>query len=95
MGEEVWAFHISLDRYATTLTNLRSENIHLVTDHVSGIVVPVEALVTQGEATGVYVFRTGKFRFREVEVIASNGMEAVVSGLREGDRVRLGGKMGR
>jgi putative membrane fusion protein len=95
MGEEVWALHVSLDRYATTLTNLRSENIHLITRHASGIVVPIEALATQGEATGVYVFRTGRFRFMEVEVIASNGLEAVVSGLREGDRVRLRGKMAR
>ncbi len=95
IGEDVWALHIALDRYATTLTDLRSEEIHLITGHMSGIVVPVEALATRGEATGAYVFRTGEFRFREVEVVASNGLEAVVRGLREGDRVRLHGKMGR
>lgn len=95
MGEEVWALHVSLERYATTLTDLRSESIHLITGHASGIIVPVEALTTRGEATGVYVFRTGKFRFREVEVIASNGLEAVVTGLKEGDRVRLRGKISR
>ncbi len=90
MGEGTWAFHVALDRYATTLTSLRSEDIDFITGYVSGTVIPIEALTSKYGVTGVYLFRTGRFRFKEVEVIGSNGTEAVVAGLSEGDRVKLG-----
>ncbi len=58
MGEGTWAFHVALDRYATTLTSLRSEDIDFITGYVSGgTVVPIEALTSKyGGVTGVYLF---------------------------------------
>lgn len=89
MGADTWAFHIALDRYATTLTDLRSEDIALVTEHVSGVVIPLSALAPRGDDDGVWLLRTNRFVWRAVTVLGANEQEAAVEGIREGDRVLI------
>jgi len=74
----------SIDMQLLSQTSVQ-RTIHLITGHMSGIVVPVEALATRRRGQqGPTSFEPARFRFREVEVVASNGLEAVVRGLREG-----------
>lgn len=89
MGENTWAFHIALDRYATTLTDLRAENVLLVTESVTGMVIPRSALSRRGDEDGVWILRTNRFIWRAVTVLGVNEREAAVEGIREGDRVRV------
>jgi len=87
MSANTWSFHIALDRYATTLTDLRSEKVTLVTERVSGILVPRSALARKGEDYGVWLLRTNRFIWRSVTLLGLNEEEAAVEGIREGDRV--------
>ncbi len=87
MSADAWAFHIALDRYATTLTDLRSEGVTLVTQSVAGVLVPRSALARKGEEDGVWLLRTNRFVWRAVAVLGANEHEAAVEGIREGDRV--------
>ena len=87
MSANTWSFHIALDRYATTLTDLRSEKVALVTERVSGILVPRSALARKGEDYGVWLLRTNRFIWRSVTLLGLNEEEAAVEGIREGDRV--------
>ncbi|MCR4425728.1 MAG: hypothetical protein NUW23_05990 [Firmicutes bacterium] len=82
-----WAVHVALDRYATSLTDTRFEEVRLVTGLFEGILVPAPAVVERGGSTGVYVLRSDRFSFREVEVLATDGESTVVRGITEGDRV--------
>ncbi|MBP7784636.1 MAG: hypothetical protein KA064_01395 [Firmicutes bacterium] len=87
MSADTWAFHIALDRYATTLTDLRSEKVRLVTQRVSGILIPRSALARKGDDYGVWLLRTNRFIWRSVTLLGLNEEEAAVDGIREGDRV--------
>jgi len=87
MSADTWAFHIALDRYATTLTDLRSEKVTLVTQRVSGILIPRSALARKDDEYGVWLLRTNRFIWRSVTLLALNEEEAAVEGIREGDRV--------
>jgi len=89
MSANTWAFHIALDRYATTLTDLRSEKVTLVTERVSGILIPRSALARKGDDYGVWLLRTNRFIWRSVTLLALNEEEAAVEGIREGDRVLI------
>ncbi|HON43484.1 MAG TPA: HlyD family efflux transporter periplasmic adaptor subunit [Bacillota bacterium] len=87
ISADTWAFHIALDRYATTLTDLRSESVTLVTERVSGLLIPRSALARKGDDDGVWLLRTNRFIWRSVTVLGMNEEEAAVEGIREGDRV--------
>ena len=89
MSDNTWAFHIALDRYSTTLTDLRSEKVTLVTELVSGIVIPRSALARKGDDYGVWLLRTNRFIWRSVTLLGLNEEEAAVEGIREGDRVLI------
>jgi putative membrane fusion protein len=89
MSANTWSFHIALDRYATTLTDLRSEKVTLVTERVSGILIPRSALARKGDDYGVWLLRTNRFIWRSVTVLGMNEEEAAVEGIREGDRVLI------
>lgn len=87
ISADTWAFHIALDRYATTLTDLRSESVMLVTKRVSGILIPRSALARKDDDDGVWLLRTNRFVWRSVTVLGMNEEDAAVEGIREGDRV--------
>jgi len=87
ISAHTWAFHIALDRYATTLTDLRSEKVVLITDRVSGILIPRSALARKGDDDGVWLLRTNRFIWRSVTVLGMNEEEVAIEGIREGDRV--------
>ncbi len=89
MSANTWTFHIALDRYATTLTDLRSEKVTLVTERVSGILIPRSALARKGDDYGVWLLRTNRFIWRSVTLLCLNEEEAAVEGIREGDRVLI------
>ncbi|MEA4882913.1 MAG: HlyD family efflux transporter periplasmic adaptor subunit [Clostridia bacterium] len=89
LGDNTWAIHVAMDRYAASLTNLRTERVDLVTDYVGGVVVPESALVRTGDSDAVYVLRSDRYTLKKVSVLGRNGSEAVVEGIREGDRVRV------
>jgi len=89
MSDNTWAFHIALDRYSTTLTDLRSEKVTLVTELVSGILIPRSALARKGDDCGVWLLRTNRFIWRSVTLLGLNEEEAAVEGIREGDRVLI------
>lgn len=87
LGEGVWAVHVAMDRYATTLSDVRSEDAVLITDTVSGVIVPSRAVVKRRGDQGVYVLRTNRYVFRTVTVEGVSGDYTAVVGIREGDRV--------
>ena len=66
---------------------MRSEKVTLVTERVSGILVPRSALARKGEDYGVWLLRTNRFIWRSVTLLGLNEEEAAVEGIREGDRV--------
>ena len=78
---------LELDRYLPVLDAARWVDVELVRARHQGVVVPVEAIVWDGERPGVYLRGETRVVFRPVRVVAQVKEWAVVDGISPGDAV--------
>jgi len=81
---------VKLDNAPAALAQKRTASVELVARELVGPLVPEKALVQEGEETGVYVRRGGRWRFAAVEVRLQQNGQALVAGLKAGDEVAVG-----
>jgi len=86
-GAQPVAALLELDRYLPVLDAARWVDVELVRARHQGVVVPVGAIVWDGERPGVYLRRETRLVFRPVRVVAQVKEWAVVEGISPGDAV--------
>ncbi len=85
--------YLSLDRYVTSMTGMRTVEVELLLESYSGLIVPARAISTGDGKSVVRVMRQDRFIEVEVEVLGIVDGEAAVrsNSLRQGDKVRYDG----
>ena len=85
--------YLSLDRYVTSMTSMRTVEVELLLESYSGLIVPARAISTGSGKSVVRVMRQDRFIEVEVEVLGIVDGEAAVksNSLRQGDKVRYDG----
>lgn len=85
--------HMSIDRYVSSMTNMRAVDVELLLESHSGLIIPARAITTGEGGSYVHVLRKDKFVLIEVDVLGIVNGEAAVSSdqLRQGDKVKYDG----
>jgi len=79
----------SINRDIQSLVNSRRVKVEVMLKTHTGYVVPINAIVSDGQKKGVYVLDRRKTKFKDIEIIAQNETDAIVEGLKLGDKIRL------
>ncbi|HPU96265.1 MAG TPA: HlyD family efflux transporter periplasmic adaptor subunit, partial [Bacillota bacterium] len=85
--------HMSIDRYVSSMTNMRAVDVELLLESHSGLIIPARAITTGEGGSYVHVLRKDKFVLIKVDVLGIVNGEAAVSSdqLRQGDKVKYDG----
>ncbi|HHY92035.1 MAG TPA: hypothetical protein GX511_01680 [Firmicutes bacterium] len=89
-GEGECTVLVKLENAPAVLAAQRAVPVEIVIRSLEGPLVPQKALVQQGNQTGVYLRRAGKWRFTPVDVKLCQNDHALVTGLKAGDEVAVG-----
>jgi len=71
------------------IMDLRKVNVEIITETVTGYMVPLSGIVEIDGSKGVYLTGGGNRVFQPVKIIAGDDVSAVVEGLKLGDRISI------
>lgn len=86
--KQTYSILVELDRFPTTLVDLRYRKAQFIVKNYFGIIVPASAVMVDKDGfSKVKILKGNKFEFREVKVVGGNEKELVVTGISDGDKV--------
>ncbi|HHW02955.1 MAG TPA: hypothetical protein GXX35_09105 [Thermoanaerobacterales bacterium] len=71
------------------IINFRRVDVEIITQTATGSIIPLSGIVNVDGSEGVYLLDGRNRVFRAVKIIASDGSNAVVEGLKLGDRILI------
>lgn len=72
-----------------SLLDSRKIKVFVVTGTYTGNIIPSSGLFFNEGKEGVYIIEQGKKHFKPIEIIARNGNDIIIDGLKQGDKILL------
>ncbi len=72
-----------------SLLDSRKIKVFVVTGTYTGNIIPSTGLFFNEGREGVYIIEQGKKHFKPIEIIARNGNDIIIDGLKQGDKILL------
>lgn len=79
----------SINREIQNFADMRKTQVEIITDKKSGKLIPVSSIVEEDGTQGVYCLENRRRKFKPVDVLIQDDANAIVDGLKLGDKILL------